>query len=278
MSARRILGAVVFAALAWTAVSCVSPNSLVVADVNGQKLYYGELVKRHEFDLTVDNVITQMLIRQEAEKQGIKVTEEEIKKKLDPYKGSFGKPNEWVTYLHDNGLTEQDIIDQIKLSVMWEKLLTKQVTVTDDEEKKEFDSNPDMWKNIVGSEKKPALTPDQIKSLTFNDIKDSMREKLAQRKASGMSGDFIANLREKANIDKAYLSPQQKLWAKDKAVRDKKKREEYNKRMAETQKQREQGAQPAPGAQPGQKGASPAKQPVKPGATPGGSASSQKKK
>lgn len=266
MSAGRILGSVMLVALVWTAASCVSPNSLVVADVNGQKFYYGELTKRHEFDLTVDNVITQLLIRQAAEKQGIKVLPDEIKAKLDPYKNSFGKNEDWVKYLHGNGLTEEDIIDQIKLSVMWEKLLTKQVKITDEEVKKEFDSNPDMWKNICGSEKKPALTTDQIKSLTLNDIKDTMRDKLAQRKASSLSGDFIADLKDKAKIDKLYLSPQQKIWAKEKAVDDKKKREEYKQRMADMEKQRQQaaqGGQAGAGAQPG------AQAGQKPGGKPG---------
>jgi foldase protein PrsA len=119
-------------------------GSETVATVNGEKItkdkLYDTLVKAGGAQ-TLDGIISETLVDQEASKKGIKITQEDIDKEMAFFKKNYGSEEEFKAALAQNGLTEEDFKDQMNMQVKLRKLLEPEVKVTDEDVKKYFEEN-----------------------------------------------------------------------------------------------------------------------------------------
>ncbi|MEQ8201485.1 MAG: peptidylprolyl isomerase [Syntrophomonadaceae bacterium] len=102
-----------------------------------------------------EDLIMQKLIRQEASKQSVTVSKEEVEGVLNPFKQS--KESEgaggYQKFLDSMHTSEEDIRNQIEISILYDKLLDKVITdvaVTDEEARVYYNENEAMFKDPGG--------------------------------------------------------------------------------------------------------------------------------
>ncbi|WP_136604525.1 foldase protein PrsA [Paenibacillus dokdonensis] len=127
-----------------------------VATVNGDKItkdkLYGELVSAGGTQ-TLDGMISETLVNQEADKKGIKVTQADIDKETAFIKKNYGSDEEFEAALQQNNLSKEEFNKQMDMQVKLRKLIEPDVKVSDDDVKKYFDENKATFD-----------TPEQVKA------------------------------------------------------------------------------------------------------------------
>jgi len=96
-----------------------------------------------------DEVVMQEIIWQDASKQGIKVSDEEINQELENLQQALTAYEvDYQQYLHDTGLQDEDIKEELTLQVAYSKLVQKitgSLTVTEEEITNYYDENQDKF-------------------------------------------------------------------------------------------------------------------------------------
>ncbi|MBW7473350.1 peptidylprolyl isomerase [Paenibacillus oenotherae] len=124
----------------------------VVATVNGDDITKADLYKslvEVGGEQTLDNLIQETLINQEADKAGVKITEADINKEIDSIKERFGGSEEELTkQLQSSGMTIETLKKQLAPQLTMRKILEPKVTITDDEIKQFFDENKAQFDTV----------------------------------------------------------------------------------------------------------------------------------
>lgn len=165
MKALRVIVSLVLVAGLFLGVTGCS-NKDVAAKVNG------EVIKKSELDVQVeklkeqypqmfegadgegrlidfkqrllDNMINNLLIKQAAEDEGIKVTDDDVKKKIDELKAGFSTQEQFDQALSQAGMDVKALETQIRDQLVTEQLiatLNKDTKVSDKEIKEYYDKN-----------------------------------------------------------------------------------------------------------------------------------------
>jgi len=161
----------------------------IVATINGQPVsriaLIQELEKRNGKQM-LSSLITQILINQEAQKQNISVSQKEIDEQVKKVEDSLKKQGQTLdTALSFQGLTKEDFIAQIKLQKLVEKMLAKDIKVTDKEVSDYIEKNKDSIP----------------KDLKAEEVTASARQQLQQQKLSSKAQSWIQGLQSKAKIN-----------------------------------------------------------------------------
>jgi foldase protein PrsA len=163
-------------------------NSLIAATVNKGVIWRTSVIKQLEMyqgSNVLNSMIDQKLIEQEAKKQGIKVSKEEINKKINELETSMkAQGTDLDTLLKESGMTRKDLQKNYEASIMAEKLLEGKVEITDEEVQKYVDDNPEYFEGA---------DMEQAKSI--------VKEQLRQQKLSSQYSSFISDLKSKAKIN-----------------------------------------------------------------------------
>lgn len=109
---------------------------LVAATVNGKPIYSWQLntALRNRFgQQTLEGMIGEMLIAEQAKSKGIVVSQADLDKKQQEVLGSLGENVKLDDLLKFQGLTKADFENQLKLQLTVEQLLTKDLTISDDD-------------------------------------------------------------------------------------------------------------------------------------------------
>jgi foldase protein PrsA len=118
------------------------------ATVNGEKISKDELherlVAQYGQEL-LDSLITEKVIDQEAKKENVSVTQEEIDEEKAVYAESYGGEDALKQTLETSGLTMADFEEDIESYLATKKLLEPRIEITDDEIKTYFDENKDSF-------------------------------------------------------------------------------------------------------------------------------------
>ncbi|WP_284140844.1 MULTISPECIES: SurA N-terminal domain-containing protein [unclassified Virgibacillus] len=136
---------------------------------------------------TLDELVAQELIKQDAEAQGVNVSEEEVKTEFDTFKAE--NKEQLAAYLKEYHLTEDTFKYQVKLNLILEKYVdeTMQVKdVTEDEIKKTYDQLKEQNKEI------PKL----------EEIKPTIKEQLVKQKQQEQLQAKLEKLKKNATIEK----------------------------------------------------------------------------
>lgn len=123
-----IVGAVVFIA--------TNKGTPVVAIVNGQPIFKWDLndVMNSRFGKqTLEGMITESLIRSEAQKQQVVVTQADIDQRAEEILASFGSSLSIDDFLQLQGISREEFNNQLKLQLEVQKILTKDLTITDND-------------------------------------------------------------------------------------------------------------------------------------------------
>lgn len=163
----------------------------IAATVNGQPITRLSLIKeleRQSGKQTLDSLVTKTLILQEAKKQNIQVSDQQIDdeiKKIEDNLKQQGQNLEQVLSLQ--GLTRESLRDQVRVQKIVEILLGREIVVTDKEVTDYIASNS-------------AQLPQDMPEAT---LKTNIKQQLRQQKLSEKFQTWLAELRQNANV--SYL-------------------------------------------------------------------------
>ncbi len=172
-------------------------NDYSVAVVNGERISkseYYKLLDSSYGESIVNTLIDNALIYQEAEKEGIELTDEEIDNELQATIEYVGGEETYESLLKANNITNDDVIKQIELSLLTTKLMTPTLEYTDDDVKKFFDE----YSDVIFEDETAAL--EEGEELDFDDYKDQTEEVYISQLVSDNEEDWLSGLEEKAVI------------------------------------------------------------------------------
>ena len=160
----------------------------IAAFVNGRPVSRIALIQELEKQggqKVLDSLIEKSLILQEANKEGIKVSKADIDAEIARIEALLKEQNLSLDEaLSMRGETMASLSEQIKLQKTVEALLAQKISVTDDEVRKYFDENVDLF----GAE------------ADFEDVKADAGDQLYQQKLNSEYSQWIEELRSKAKI------------------------------------------------------------------------------
>ena len=98
----------------------------------------------------VDSIINRTLLLQAAEREGIKVSQDEIEAKVEQIKNKFDSEEAFIGQLKENGMTLNDVLKEVEKGVKLEALIDKQTAnvkkATDEDIEEFYNSNIDRFK------------------------------------------------------------------------------------------------------------------------------------
>lgn len=162
-------------------------NLFVVGMVNNQPITSFELNQRMTDAYgkqTLDQVITERLLRNEAKKRNITVSQTEIDDELKNVEASLGGVVSLDEALAQQGMTRDQLKDQVELRLIVSKLVDENVTISEEEVDKYIEAN----KEFVKADSDPVKTK--------NDIRNYLKE----QKINEQVQLLIRELKEKAKI------------------------------------------------------------------------------
>lgn len=160
---------------------------LIVASVNGRTINRLDLLNQLEKQSgkkTLDSMITNTLIMQEASKKNVSVTQKEIDTQLSTLESSFSSQGTTLDQaLKTQSMTRETLMEQIKLQILLEKMVGN-VSVSDKEVQDYIDKNKEQ-------------IPQGMNELT---VKQQAGQQIKQQKTQQKMQDFVQQLRQKAKI------------------------------------------------------------------------------
>lgn len=168
------------------------------AVVNGQVVPKGDLTRRliqSYGDDTTQQLVDETLIFQEARKENVQISQAEINTKISDLEKQI--PGGLDAALKDRKMDRTDLDRLIRLQIIKEKILGKDIKVTDADIADYFSKNKDSLAQAV-SKKPEEITLDEVRSLIVSSITGSQIQT--------NYGPWIENLRSQATI-KTFVNP-----------------------------------------------------------------------
>lgn len=174
-----------------------SDYNSVLASMQGQMQQMGQDPTSKEAaeqvkNQTIDSLVGQTLLLQEADKKGYKVSEADINKQLDVIKQQFKTEKEFEAALKKSGMDmktlEAKIADEIKLNQYFEKEVPAG-EITDEEIQKTYDQYAEQGKS----------TGQEVPKL--EEVKLQIEESLQQQKQQEKLAQLVEELKKNAKID-----------------------------------------------------------------------------
>lgn len=160
----------------------------VAAVVNGQPISRVSVIKETEKQAgkqTINNLVRNTLIEQEAKKQNVTVTEKEINEEIKKVETTLSKQNQKIDQvLAVQGLTRADLKKLIRLDKLVSKMVGKDIKISD----KEIDSY--IEKNAE------TLPKEQPEAQLRKSVSDTLRQQQLNQKVQ----TWLASLQSKAKI------------------------------------------------------------------------------
>lgn len=157
------------------------------AVVNGETISQTELDARLQARAgaqVLQELIDEKLILQEAEKQKIKVSDEDVNRKLTELKEGFPSEQDFEKNLKDNNITLAEAKKQLHIQLSMAKLLEKTIDITDSAVKAEYKQNKETT----------------YKGMTISEVRQRIEDELRQRHPGASSQAFLDNLKKKADV------------------------------------------------------------------------------
>jgi len=172
-------------------------NGYSAAVVEGKRIPRSEYIKELEtaYGATVvDQLIDEEIIKIEAEKAGVEATDEEVNKQLETLIESVGGKEVYDTVLQQNNIDEEELKDQIRLSILANKVLGPTIEYTDDDLKSFF--------NQYSAQLFPTETEalEEGEKLDYEQYKDQVEQRYIEQKVYENEGAWLEGLRSKYKI------------------------------------------------------------------------------
>lgn len=163
---------------------------LVAATVNGQPIWRWNLEQRFVARYgtqTLDEMINEQILKSEAAKQGVKVTDTDVNNKITQIEKTLQGKITLKDALAQQGMTMDEFRNQVELQVLIEKLTANKVTVSDKEIADYIAANKDT---MVATESAA--------------LQQEARTAILEQKRNQTFQSYFANLKKNAKIAK-YL-------------------------------------------------------------------------
>lgn len=161
----------------------------IAALVNGQPITRLSIVRGLEKQggkQALLSLVNEALILQEARKKNIEASRKEIDSEVRKIEDSLKKQGQNLdSALAVQGMTRQDLLTQLKIRSLVEKLLADKIKITDKEVADYIEKNKDTF-------------PTDMKE---DEIKKGVEEQLRQQKMANASQEWLANLEKNAKIN-----------------------------------------------------------------------------
>lgn len=148
-----------------------------------------EFDKEEVKEATLESLIDQELVRQEAESEGIEVSEEELDEEISMIK----EQNEegYKTLLEQFQMTENDFKEQLRIDLIRFEYADKKldVAISDDDVKKKYD---ELKEEVEEEEELPE----------FDEVKDQIKQSMEQEELTLALDEKVEMLKEKAKIER----------------------------------------------------------------------------
>lgn len=138
----------------------IKKDWFVAAVVNNQPITTLELyqnLKAKDGQAVLDQLIRDKLIVQEANKKGISISQKDIDDRIAQVVKQVGGQDALNSALAQQNLTQAEFKNQIKIQLMVEKILSKQIVVTDKEVSDYIAKNPAETKGVSRDDVKSQL-------------------------------------------------------------------------------------------------------------------------
>ena len=139
-----VLILVVVVALAAIVGTNFSSRSETIASVNGNKITSDdlyEIMAAQYGSSIVDTLITNKVIEQEAEKQGVKISADAIEEELDAFIESYGGEESFNAALEQSGISLDNFKYDIEIYLMTKELMSPDIEVTEEDMETYFEEN-----------------------------------------------------------------------------------------------------------------------------------------
>jgi len=161
----------------------------IVATVNNRPVTRLALIQELEKQAgqqVLDTLITKSLILQEADKQNIRIGPERIEEKMKEIEEQVKSQGaDLDTLLQEQGQTRKSLGEEIRIQLIVEEILGKDIEVTEAELENYFEEN----KEFLGED------------ASFEEIKEDLREELKQQKTNERITSWLEELRQNAKIN-----------------------------------------------------------------------------
>ncbi|MFC1627150.1 SurA N-terminal domain-containing protein [Patescibacteria group bacterium] len=163
-------------------------SMVFVAFVNGRpisRLSFNQELEKQAGKQVLDTLVLKKLIFQEAKKQGVKVTDAEVAEEMDRIKEIATQQGmELAQLLELQGVNQKELVEEIKLNKIVEKIIGDQVEVTDEEVEEYILENAEFLSE----------------ELTYEEQRETVKEQLKQQKVGQKAQEWISELQTKAKI------------------------------------------------------------------------------
>ncbi|PLR69064.1 MULTISPECIES: SurA N-terminal domain-containing protein [Bacillaceae] len=141
---------------------------------------------------TIDSLVGQTLLLQEADKKGYKASDEDIKKQLDETKKQFKTEKEFESALKKSGMDMKTLETQIADDIKFRQYVEKEIPadkVTDEEIQKAYDQYAEQGKT----------TGQEVPKL--EEVKPQIEQSLQQQKQQEKLAQQVEELKKNAKIE-----------------------------------------------------------------------------
>lgn len=150
-----VKGAIASIAVAVFLVGCSDKGDTPVAKVNGVEISEAtlqEALKNQYGSEMLDVLITNEIIKQEAEATGIKLTDEELDAEYANYAEYYGGEEGLLAALEPYNMDEEDIMKDITTYLLTMKLMEKEIDLTDEELLQYYEDNKESYLTDEGEQ------------------------------------------------------------------------------------------------------------------------------
>ncbi|PVE65932.1 SurA N-terminal domain-containing protein [Priestia megaterium] len=147
---------------------------------------------------TIDNLVGQTLLLQEAENKGYKATDEEVNKKLKETKKQFKTDKQFKAALKDAGLTQSQLKSELADSIKYQQYVDKDIQtpeVTDKEIQDYYDQFAKQSQNQASGGKEQSQMP------KLEDVKPQIKQQLEQQKKQEALQKKVEELKKNAKVE-----------------------------------------------------------------------------
>ncbi|MGI5827602.1 MAG: SurA N-terminal domain-containing protein [Patescibacteria group bacterium] len=163
-------------------------NQFIVATVNGKPITRFEVIKELEKQggkQVVSGLVADILVRQEAQKQGVTVEDSEISDEIKNIEDQVsGQGQNLDDLLAAEGMSRSDLQEQIRVQKLVEKMAGKDISVTDEEVAEYVEMNK-------------AFFPE---NLSEEEINTEAKDQLHEEKLRAKIQEWVAQLHSNAKI------------------------------------------------------------------------------
>lgn len=172
--------------IALVALLALNKSWWLAAVVNGKPVFrwdFNRVMTQRFGQQTLENMISEQLIAEEGVKSGVVISQKDVDAKVQEIVKGLGENVKIEDLLKFQGMTKADFEKQLRLQMMMEKILAKDLAITED------DVN-----NYIASNSALMTATDEAS------LKDEAREAIRSQKIGEKMQTWFTELKEKAKI------------------------------------------------------------------------------